>query len=73
MQILMRLVSFKRPISQAQKRIFLPYGDHKTSNDIGGKEAARLQHHKVQYRKKFFNRVVFISVPVLQIQHKCSS
>lgn len=49
MQILMRLASLKRLISQTQVRIFLPYGVHRTSSDIGGKEATRLQSNSIKY------------------------
>lgn len=49
MQIFVRLVSFKRPISQTQKRIFLHYDNHKTCSHIGGKEATRLHFNTIKY------------------------
>lgn len=46
----MRLVSFKRPTSQTQEKIFLHYGDHKkTCSHIGGKEATRLHFNTIKY------------------------
>lgn len=45
----MKLVSFKRSISQTQERIILPYGEHKTSSDIEGKEATRLHSNTMKY------------------------
>lgn len=45
----MRLVSFKRSISQTQERIILSYSEHKTSSDIEGKEATRLHSNTIKY------------------------
>lgn len=49
MQMFMRLVSFKRPTTQTQERIFIRYGDHKTCSHIGGKEATRLHFNTIKY------------------------
>lgn len=47
MQMFMRLASLKRPTSQTQERISLPYGVH--SSDIGDKEATRLHSNTIKY------------------------
>lgn len=43
----MRLAPLKRPNSQTQEGIFLPYGVH--SSDTGDKEATRLHSNTIKY------------------------
>lgn len=48
MQLLMKLVSFKRPISQTQEKTFLPYGVHRLPL-TWGQEATRLHPNTIKY------------------------